>query len=91
MAVDGVRVASGREFEGETGKLVADLQEGQDVVHLTEETARRLFGDAVDNAATETAAATWTVTSVESKSRRNAGPAPFITSTLQQDSIGGLA
>ena len=78
VAVDGVRVASGRDFDGETGQLVKDLQEGQDVVHLTEETARALFADA--------AGATWTVTSVESKSRRNAGPVPFITSTLQQDS-----
>ena len=85
VAVGGVRVASGRDFGGETGRLAADLREGRDVVHLPGETARRLF-DGAAAAGTAAAAATWTVTSVDSKSRRNAGPAPFITSTLQQDS-----
>jgi len=86
VAVDGVRVASGRDFDGETGRLSADLREGTDVVHLTEEAARRLFGGGAAADASSSSAGTWTVTSVESKSRRNAGPVPFITSTLQQDS-----
>lgn len=78
VAIDGVRVASGKDFDGETGQLVFGLKDGS-VVHLGEEMARQLFDANPDGA-------TWTVTSVESKSRSNTGPVPFITSTLQQDS-----
>ena len=79
VAIDGVRVASGKDFDGEAGELVSGVKDGTDVFHLGEEKARQLF-DA------NSGGATWTVTSVESKSRSNTGPVPFITSTLQQDS-----
>lgn len=82
VGINGMKVASGKDFDGETGKLVSGLKAkdvSDIVVHLREENLRNLCNASRDGA-------NWTVMSVESKSRSNSGPVPFITSTLQQDS-----
>ena len=82
VGINGMKVASGKDFDGETGKLVSGLKAkdvSDIVVHLREENLRNLCDASRDGA-------NWTVMSVESKSRSNSGPVPFITSTLQQDS-----
>ncbi|MDX3077969.1 type I DNA topoisomerase [Streptomyces sp. MI02-7b] len=71
-AVDGKRVAQGRDF-GSTGQL----REGSGVLHLDEAAARALA------AALEGAA--FSVRSVESKPYRRSPYAPFRTTTLQQE------
>jgi DNA topoisomerase-1 len=71
VAVDGVRVATGRDFS-DIGELT-----GKNVVHLDEEAARILV------AALEGARPT--VRSVEEKPYRRRPAAPFTTSTLQQE------
>ena len=71
-AVDGRRVATGRDF-GRDGKPVARF----DGVHLDEETARGL-ADALRDAA-------FAVRSVEDKPYSRRPAAPFMTSTLQQE------
>jgi DNA topoisomerase-1 len=70
VAVDGQRVAQGRDF-GDDGRLKGD------VLTLTEETARGLA------AALE--GASFAVRSVEEKPYRRSPAAPFMTSTLQQE------
>ncbi len=70
VAVDGRRVATGKDFDS-SGQLVAD------VVALDESTARSLA------AALEPA--TFAVRSVEDKPYRSQPKAPFMTSTLQQE------
>ncbi len=70
-AVDGRRVAQGRDFSRE-GELKA-----ADAVQLTEDDARGLAG-ALDGASFE-------VTSVEEKPYTRRPAAPFMTSTLQQE------
>ncbi|MEU6346019.1 type I DNA topoisomerase [Streptomyces sp. NPDC046977] len=71
-AVDGKRVAQGRDF-GSTGQL----REGAGVLHMDEAAARALA------AALEGAA--FSVRSVESKPYRRSPYAPFRTTTLQQE------
>ena len=75
--VAGVRIASGRDFDDETGRLKADLKPGTDVVQLSEARAGELVS-VLQKAA-------WTVDSVESKMSSRSPAAPFITSTLQQE------
>jgi DNA topoisomerase-1 len=70
-AVDGKRVAQGRDFERD-GTLKTP-----DAVQLTEPDARAL-GEALDGAA-------FTVSSVEEKPYTRRPAAPFMTSTLQQE------
>ena len=72
-------VASGKDFDGETGLLLPQIRSAPDLVHLTEETSKELFG-------TIGADSTWTVSEVISRARSNTPPTPFITSTLQQES-----
>ncbi|MFI7586332.1 type I DNA topoisomerase [Spongisporangium articulatum] len=71
VALDGTRVATGRDFS-DAGELTSS-----DVVHLTEESVNALVS------ALEGASAA--VTSVESKPYRRRPAAPFTTSTLQQE------
>jgi DNA topoisomerase-1 len=71
VALDGVRVATGRDFS-DTGELV-----GKNVVHL-DEAAARILVDALDGTRP-------TVRSVEEKPYRRRPAAPFTTSTLQQE------
>ena len=70
VAVDGRRVAQGRDF-GEDGRLKSDI------LALDEDTARAL--------ATALAGASFVVRSVEEKPYRRSPAAPFMTSTLQQE------
>ena len=69
----GRRLASGRDFDAETGRLV----ESEQVVRLDDATAR--------SAAAAVAAATFEVSEVVERPYTQRPPAPFITSTLQQE------
>ncbi|MFI2077446.1 type I DNA topoisomerase [Streptomyces triculaminicus] len=71
-AVDGRRVAQGRDF-GSTGRL----KDGAPVLHLDEANARALAAALAD--------ASFAVRSVESKPYRRSPYAPFRTTTLQQE------
>lgn len=70
----GQRVATGKDFDGLTGKLIG----GKDVLILEEKQARSL--------AASLKGQSWTVTDVEEKPTTRRPAAPFITSTLQQES-----
>jgi len=73
----GVRLASGKDFDDETGKLKEGVIAGKDVLLMTGADSRAL--------ATRLAGAPWRVAQVEEKlSIRKPAP-PFITSTLQQE------
>ncbi len=74
IALDGKRLAIGKDFDEQTGKLA----EGADVVLLDETTARGLV-ERLRHAA-------WRVTGVEQTPRTLRPYAPFTTSTLQQES-----
>ena len=76
VAVDGVRVATGKDFDAQ-----ANLTEKQ-VVHLSEADARGLC----DSLST----ASFTVRKVDEKGYTNRPKAPFMTSTLQQAASGRL-
>ncbi|MDX6244193.1 MAG: topoisomerase, partial [Frankiales bacterium] len=73
VAVDGARVASGRDF-GEDGRLTA---KASNVLHLDEAAARAL--------AVRLEGAAFAVTSVEDKPYTRRPSPPFMTSTLQQE------
>ncbi|MDX6213035.1 MAG: topoisomerase, partial [Frankiales bacterium] len=73
VAVDGARVASGRDF-GEDGRLTA---RAANVLHLDEAAARAL--------AVRLEGAAFAVTSVEDKPYTRRPSPPFMTSTLQQE------
>ncbi|WP_370325417.1 type I DNA topoisomerase [Euzebya sp.] len=70
-ALDGARLASGRDFD-QQGRLTSD-----GVARLDETRARAIAAGLED--------ATFTVSSVETKPYRRKPPAPFSTSTLQQE------
>ncbi len=72
-ALKGLRIAGGKDFEAETGKL-ADAKK---VALLDEKAAAKLAKD-IEGVA-------WTVTSVEEKKFNSHPAAPFITSTLQME------
>jgi len=72
VSVDGTRLAGGRDFDPDTGKLA---KEG--VLLLDEAGAQRLL--------TALERADYRVASVEEKPYTQAPPAPFTTSTLQQE------
>lgn len=68
------RVATGKDFDGTTGKLLA----GKDVLILEEKNAKDL--------AAAIKSGNWAVTEVEERPTTRRPAAPFITSTLQQES-----
>ncbi|MBC7466734.1 MAG: type I DNA topoisomerase [Bdellovibrio sp.] len=70
----GQRVATGKDFDGLTGQLLA----GKDMIVLDQKSA--------DQVLVELKSASWTVTDVEEKPVTRKPSAPFITSTLQQES-----
>jgi len=76
IALDGDRIATGRDFEPTTGRARGD------VVHLDESAARGL--------AARLQGRPFKVTRVEEKPYRRRPYAPFITSTLQQESARKL-
>jgi DNA topoisomerase-1 len=71
--VDGLRVATGKDFSGETGQLKKPKQ----TLLLNEEEAIELVK--------KLESVSWKVVSVEEKERKNRPSPPFITSTLQQE------
>jgi DNA topoisomerase-1 len=73
VALDGDRIATGRDFDPETGQV----RPGAGVVHLDEGAARGL--------AARLDGRPFTVTRVEEKPYRRRPYPPFITSTLQQE------
>ena len=75
--LNGVRVAVGRDFDDDTGKLKDTLEEGKDVIILDGTEAERL--------ASRIRSSSWKVTNVESRTQKRSAFAPFITSTLQQE------
>ncbi|MGH9042315.1 MAG: type I DNA topoisomerase, partial [Acidimicrobiia bacterium] len=75
IAVDGRRLATGKDFDPLTGQLTAAATSG--AVHLDEAAARGL--------AEGLGGADFAVTSVESKDWKQSPHAPFMTSTLQQE------
>jgi len=76
--VDGVRLASGKDFDPDSGRLKEGLVEGRDLMLMGEAEARRL-ADAAQRAP-------FGVVSIEEREQtRNPSP-PFTTSTLQQES-----
>src|SRR6056297_3018236 len=72
-SVDGKRVAGGKDFDPETGKILPK----KDVVVLNEQEAAELK--------TEVEKAEWKVASLTEKKSKNRPAPPFITSTLQQE------
>jgi DNA topoisomerase I len=68
------RIATGKDFDGLTGQLLA----GKDLTVLDEKAAQAIL--------TELSHQNWTVTEVEEKPVTRRPYAPFITSTLQQES-----
>lgn len=72
-AVDGERVATSRDFDERTGRLI----EGREVLLLDETRARRL--------AAGLAGSTFTVSDVETRDATRSPYPPFTTSTLQQE------
>lgn len=75
--VKGQKVASGKDFDADTGKLVKT-----DVVHLHEKDAKELE----KNLKTQT----WKVVSVDEKESTTRPTLPFITSSLQMEGIRKL-
>ncbi|WP_329134754.1 type I DNA topoisomerase [Streptomyces sp. NBC_01476] len=73
IAVDGRRVAQGRDFDASTGAL----KDGANVLQLDETAARELAAALADSR--------FSVRSVESKPYRRSPYAPFRTTTLQQE------
>lgn len=78
VALNGDRIATGKDFEPTTGRV----RPGAGVVHLDEGGAQGLAARLADRP--------FTVTRVEEKPYRRRPYAPFITSTLQQESARKL-
>ncbi len=74
QAVDGIAIASGKDFDEETGQVKA----GRKVKVLDESSAKTL----AEGLATHTS---WKVASKQTKSVKKQPTAPFITSTFQQE------
>lgn len=74
ISVDSKRIATGKDFDGTTGELLT----GKDVIVLNEVVANKL--------STQLKSASFKVVEVEEKPIHRKPYAPFITSTLQQES-----
>ncbi len=79
----GVRLAQGRDFDDDTGRLKEGLTEGKDVLLLGEERAKQLAEQLPEQ--------TWRVADVKVRTRTRSPYAPFITSTLQQEASRKLS
>lgn len=73
----GVRLASGRDFDPDTGRLKDGITEGEDVLLMDEIQATAL--------AEQLPSETWRVADVKTRMRTKSPAPPFITSTLQQE------
>lgn len=74
---NGLRLATGKDFDDETGQLKANLTLGENITLLSEQKAREL--------AESLAKSEWAVESVDERTQTRTPSAPFITSTLQQE------
>ena len=77
FSLNGLRLATGKDFDDNTGRLKNSLKEGKDCVVLSQKRAGTL-----ENALPETE---WTVQKVEEKTITRNPSAPFITSSMQQE------
>ncbi len=75
--VGGIRLATGRDFDDETGKLREGLVDGSQCLVLGEKRATAL--------AEALKSAKWNVSDVDERSVKRSPYAPFITSSLQQE------
>jgi DNA topoisomerase-1 len=75
--LSGVRLATGKDFAEETGKLKTTLTAGENVIVLSEDDAKRL-AEELKNAA-------WQVAKVDTRQSKRSPAPPFTTSTLQQE------
>ncbi len=73
----GVRLATGRDFDDDTGKLRDGLTAGKDILLLAQNDAKSL--------ATRLKSQAWQVHKVEERTGKRSPAAPFTTSTLQQE------
>ena len=73
----GVRLATGRDFDDDTGKLKPGLNAGQNILLLGETDAKDLAKRLKNEA--------WQVLKVEERTGKRSPAAPFTTSTLQQE------
>lgn len=76
VALDGKRLASGKDFDESTGQL----KPGADVILLGEQQAKDLHSRLFPSAQT-----LFQISDIEEKEQSRRPPAPFITSTLQQE------
>ena len=74
----GLRLATGRDFDDNTGRLNEGTVDGKDLIVLKEDRARALEAHLPKGP--------WTVADVEERMTTRKPTAPFITSTLQQES-----
>ncbi len=81
--LDGIRLASGRDFDADTGKLKANLKAGKDVLLLAKKEAKELAKRLKDE--------TWRASGIEEKEASRSPSAPFTTSTLQQEASRKLS
>ncbi|MCS3952415.1 type I DNA topoisomerase [Salinibacter ruber] len=72
-----VRLASGKDFDEDTGRLKESLTEGEDVVLLDEEQATALAEGLPETR--------WRIDDIKERTRTKSPFPPFITSTLQQE------
>lgn len=75
--LNGTRLATGRDFDPDTGKLKEGLTADKDVLLLSEEKSRSLAKSLPDTP--------WTITKIEERMTNRSPSAPFTTSTLQQE------
>ncbi len=73
VSIDGTRIASGKDFDKDTGKIA----EGKDVLLLEEDAAQELL-DKLEGLP-------WNVQTIRTRQYTTSPKAPFITSTLQQE------
>lgn len=79
----GIRLASGSDFDDDTGRLKAGLTPDKDVLLLSEEDARAL--------AERLPSAPWRVANINERVSKRSPAPPFITSTLQQEASRKLS
>lgn len=75
--LDGIRLATGRDFDDNTGKLKDNLEAGKNILLIGEAEAHSLSADLKQ--------ANWQVDSIEERITSRKAAAPFTTSTLQQE------
>lgn len=81
--LSGVRLATGKDFAEETGKLKTNLTAGENVIVLSEDDAKRL--------AAALQSASWNVAKVDTRQSKRSPAPPFTTSTLQQEASRKLS